>query len=183
MSARLRIFVVSLVIVAAALAFVLSGKRPVEEAPTSGVFEEEIGEAIQSVALVFADRRADRMVEERREIVVPEDRSGRAKRVLEELAAGPENPAAAPTLPAGTRILSVFFDDTGGAYVDFSEELVTRHPGGSTGELFTIRSVVQTLARNFPGVKRVRFLVEGEEIETIAGHIDATVAFDVDQYR
>ena len=82
-----------------------------------------------------------------------------------------------------TVVNSVFFDEHGGAFVDFTRELVDKHPGGSTGELFTIRSVVQTLARNFPEVEYVAFLVDGREIETVAGHIDAAVPFDVEQYR
>jgi hypothetical protein len=35
----------------------------------------------------------------------------------------------------------------------------------------TVYSVVNSLALNFPEVKRVQFLVEGKEIETITGHL------------
>jgi hypothetical protein len=179
---RVRVIVVALVVVAIALIYVLRDREPPADMPEGGVLEEEIGRGIQSVTLVFADRAASGMIEERREITVPQDRAGRAKRILSELAAGPTE-SGARTLPYGTRILSVFFDEQGGVFVDFSRELVDNHPGGSTGELFTIRSVVQTLAANFPDIESVRFLVEGEEIETIAGHIDASVAFLVRNYR
>ena len=37
--------------------------------------------------------------------------------------------------------------------------------------MMTVYSVVNSLALNFPEAKRVQFLVEGEEIETIAGHL------------
>ena len=87
------------------------------------------------------------------------------------------------TMPRGTTVRSVVFDDAGGVFVDFSRELVANHPGGSTGELFTIRSVVRTLSMNFPEVESVRFLVEGREIETVAGHIDVSGPLPVDQYR
>lgn len=179
---RMKAVVVALVIVAVALIFILRDREPPAEMPEGGVLEEEIGRGIQSVTLVFADRAATGMVEERREIAVPEDRAGRAKRILSELAAGPKE-SGVRTLPVGTRVLSVFFDEQGGVFVDLSRELIDNHPGGSTGELFTIRSVVQTLAANFPDIESVRFLVEGQEIETIAGHIDASVPFLVRNYR
>jgi spore germination protein GerM len=179
---RVKGIVVALVVLAVALVFILRDREPPAEIPEGGVVGEEIGRGIQSITLVFADRSASGMVEESREIAVPQDRAGRAKRILEELAAGPEG-SGVRTLPHGTRVLSVFFDDRGGVFVDFSRELVDNHPGGSTGELFTIQSVVQTLAANFADVESVRFLVEGGEIETIAGHIDATVPFLARNYR
>jgi spore germination protein GerM len=151
--------------------------------PEEGAAIEELGEGVQSVLLTFATSGATRTIDERREIVVPEDRASRARRILEELASGPETDGADPTIPIGTRVNSVVFDDTGGAFADFSPELVENHPGGSTGELFTIRSIVRTLALNFPDVERVSILVDGDEIETLAGHIDASVPFLVENYR
>ncbi len=180
---RVKLVVIAIALVAGALIYLMWERGPSEDLQQGGAVEEEVGRGVQSVTLVFADPSASRLVEERREIVVPEDRASRAKRILEELARGPLESGATGTLPEGTGIHSVVFDDRGGAYVDFTRELVDRHPGGSTGELLTISSVVQTLARNFPSVKRVTFLVDGREIETIAGHIDATVPFSVDQYK
>jgi hypothetical protein len=178
----MKAIVVALVVVAAVLIYVLRDREPPAEIPEGGVLDEEIGRGIQSVTLVFADRAASGMVGERREITVPQDRAGRGKRILSELANGPAE-SGVRTLPYGTRVLSVFFDEQGGVFVDFSRELVDNHPGGSTGELFTIRSVVRTLTANFPDIESVRFLVEGEEVETIAGHIDASVPFLVQNYR
>lgn len=180
---RLRILLVAVAIVAAAIIVTMCEREPVGELPSEGVVEEDLGQGVQSVVLAFADSRAMNIVEEQRDIVVPEDRPGRARRILEELVAGPRHGGAVKTLPEGTEIRSVYFDDSGGAYVDFSRELVEEHWGGSTGELYTIRSVVRTLSANFPDVESVTFLVEGEQIETIAGHIDASVPFTVEQYR
>jgi hypothetical protein len=180
---RLRIVLVAVIIVAAAIVVTVWEREPVGDLPTEGVVEEDLGQGVQSVVLAFADSRAFNIVEEQRDIVVPDDRPGRARRILEELVAGPRHEGAVRTIPETVEIRSVYFDDSGGAYVDFSRELVDDHWGGSTGELFTIRSVVRTLAANFPDVESVTFLVEGEEIETIAGHIDAGVPFSVEQYR
>ncbi|MBN2565411.1 MAG: GerMN domain-containing protein [Candidatus Eisenbacteria bacterium] len=171
------------VIAAIAVVIALIVREPSRQLPEEGAAVEELGEGVQSVLLTFAASGASRTIDERREIVVPEDRASRARRILQELAAGPTTEGADPTIPAGTRVNSVVFDDTGGVYVDFSQELVENHPGGSTGELFTIRSIVRTLALNFPDVERVTILVNGDNIETIAGHIDASVPFLVESYR
>jgi spore germination protein GerM len=181
--ARVRWIAVVLLIVVVALLVALCDRQPADRVAGEGAVDEELGPGVQSVVLFFADRAATGMVEERREIVVGEDRASRAKRVLEELARGPREGSGVRTIPAATSINSVFFDDAGGVYVDFSAELLANHPGGSTGELFTIRSVVKTLAANFPDIETVQFLVEGDEIETIAGHLDASEPFDVAQYR
>jgi len=180
---RAKIVVVGIALVAVALVFILWEREGSEDLEQGGAIEEELGRGVQSVVVVFADPSASRLVEEQREIEVPEDKAMRARRILEELARGPDARGSVRALPAGTEIRSVVFNDRGGAFVDFTRELVENHPGGSTGELLTIKSVVQTLARNFPEVEEVTFLVDGREIETIAGHIDATVPFTVSQYR
>jgi germination protein M len=54
--------------------------------------------------------------------------------------------------------------------VDFSKEFKENHPGGSAGELMTINSIVNTLTE-FPSVKSVKFLIDGKENETLAGHV------------
>jgi len=172
---------VAVLVLAVGLVLALRDRTPVAELGSEDVILEEVGEGVQSVVLAFADRGASRTVTERRDVVVPDDRSGKAKRILEELVSGPVGQGVA-TLPGGTRILSVVFDDAGGVYVDFSRELVSAHPGGSAGELFTIRSVVTTLQTNFPDVERVLFLVEGREIESIAGHYDAGEPFEVSRF-
>ena len=60
------------------------------------------------------------------------------------------------------------------AAVDFDSSMAKGFVGGSTGEEMLIGSVVNTLT-NFPEVKEVRFLMDGHEVETLAGHMDLTV--------
>ena len=54
-------------------------------------------------------------------------------------------------------------------------------PGGSTGEILTIYSIVDTLTLNFPEIKDVQILVEGRKKDTIAGHIDITTPLAPDK--
>jgi hypothetical protein len=80
-------------------------------------------------------------------------------------------------IPRGVTLRELFVTSTGAAYVDLSQELVTNHPGGSSAEELTIFSLSQTLIANFPAVKTVKILVEGREIQTLAGHLDLTVPY------
>src|SRR3990172_10730000 len=81
------------------------------------------------------------------------------------------------TIPRGVLLRELFITSQGVAYVDLSQELVSNHPGGSSAEELTVFSLSQTLIANFPAVKTVRILVEGREIQTIAGHLDLTIPY------
>ena len=64
----------------------------------------------------------------------------------------------------------VFIDDTGAAYVDFSDPISANHPGGIANEQATIYSIVNSLTYNLKEIRQVRILVGGTEKETLAGH-------------
>lgn len=96
--------------------------------------------------------------------------SSEIRSALEELAGGSKT-GLTETIPKGTRVLGVEIkDDT--AYVDLSNELRANHPGGSSGEIQTVYSIVNTVALNFPTIRNVQILVEGRAVQTLAGHID-----------
>ncbi len=63
------------------------------------------------------------------------------------------------------------------AYVDFSEEIVEKHLSGSSAEISTIFSVVNSLAYNFDAIEKVFILIEGQERETLGGHINLSRPF------
>jgi hypothetical protein len=75
-------------------------------------------------------------------------------------------------IPVGTLLRALFVTPEGEAYVDFSRELVAAHPGGSMNELLTVHTIVEALTNNLPGIKAVQILVEGKELDTLAGHLD-----------
>ena len=59
------------------------------------------------------------------------------------------------------------------ATVDFSEDLVKNFAGGSTGEEMLAGSIVNTLTE-FPEVKSVQIIIEGKEVDSLAGHLDTS---------
>jgi spore germination protein GerM len=81
------------------------------------------------------------------------------------LIAGTNSTTLSPSMPEGTRLLSINLDN-GLCTVDFSRAFIENHSGGSAGELMTLSSIVNTLTE-FPEINRVQILVEGQAGETI----------------
>jgi len=95
----------------------------------------------------------------------------RARTVIEyQLEDAPE-PLVSP-FPKGTTLRSLYLTDSGNAFVDLSSEATTEHAGGSLDELFTVYSLVNALAINVPEINAVQILINGSEVDTLAGHID-----------
>lgn len=147
------------------------------------VFYKEISKPIRSwleakgvlnekrqVTLYFGDPESDFLVAEKREISKRDDVEEEAEELIGELARGPKGKLIV-TLPPRTRLLGFQIDERGVARVNFSKELSKDHPGGSSGEMLTVYSVVNSLTRNFPQIKSVQLLIEGRRVETIAGHL------------
>lgn len=72
-------------------------------------------------------------------------------------------------IPQEMELLSVRVEDDI-AFVDLANKNLN---GGSLQELMTINQIVQTLTE-FPNIKKVRFLVDGKQTETLMGHIDTS---------
>lgn len=122
------------------------------------------------VALLFAAPDGAGLVREGREITAGSTLEESAREVLENLVSGPLGDYA-PTLPHGTRILSVHVAGDL-ARLDFGKELADGLPAGSSAEMLAVYSVVDTLAVNFPQIKKVQFLIEGATVATLKGHLD-----------
>jgi hypothetical protein len=52
-------------------------------------------------------------------------------------------------------------------------------PSGIESEQRAVDSLTRTLAANVPQVVRLKILIHGQEVETLAGHLDLTGAFVV----
>jgi hypothetical protein len=60
------------------------------------------------------------------------------------------------------------------AVINLSESFVASHPSGLETETLTVLSLCGTLHANLPRVTQVRFLVDGQQRDTLAGHADLT---------
>lgn len=84
-------------------------------------------------------------------------------------------PAPAPlaqSIAEGTRVRQIFIAEDGTAFVDLSKEAVTNHRGGSLDELFAVYAIVNAVTVNLPAIKSVQILIDGQEVDTLAGHVD-----------
>lgn len=127
----------------------------------------------QTVTLFFLSEKDSLLHPEEREIPVSPSLVQAARRVTEELIQGSKEGLINP-LPPQTKLREFFITDEGVAYVDFSKDFQEFHPSGSSAELLTVYSIVNTLTHNFKPIKKVFILVEGRERETLSGHIDLT---------
>lgn len=106
-----------------------------------------------------------------REVPFAEPVDEQARRIIE-AQLGPASQPLSSAIPEGTKLLSLFLSDKGHAFVDLSAEARNGHIGGALDELFTIYTIVNVLTVNLPAITRVQILVEGKEVDTLAGHVD-----------
>lgn len=77
------------------------------------------------------------------------------------------------TIPRGTLLNESYIDTQQTAYLDFSSHLSEGHIGGTTAELLTITAILKTVFDAFPDdIKQVQILIDGEEVKTLAGHLN-----------
>jgi hypothetical protein len=125
---------------------------------------------LREVVLYFGSPDGGFLVAEARQIEDCLTEEDCLRAAVQSLVDGPVTDLVA-VLPSHTQVRGIIARD-GVATVDFSRDLVSGHPGGSVSELLTIFSLADTLAVNFPHLRQVRILVEGEPVETLKGHVD-----------
>jgi len=65
------------------------------------------------------------------------------------------------------------------AVIDLRGAFVNQHPSGVEVESLTLQSILGTLHANLPVIEQVRFLVDGQPRETLAGHADLLRTYPV----
>ena len=128
-----------------------------------------------TVKVYYPDDSGMKLVEVEREIVI-DDSTDKYTAAIETLLEDPNEDNLTTIFPKNAAIRSVIVEGDL-AIVDFDGSFLKNFVGGSTGEEFLIGSVVDTLT-NFPEVKRVKFLVDGQEIETLSGHMDLSTPLE-----
>ena len=115
----------------------------------------------ETVTLYFSDEAAMYLVPEARTAAVVDNSI--EKTVITELMKGPNDKSHHPTIPDGTKLLSVETKD-GICFVNFSQEFISKHSGGSSGEYMTVYSIVNSLTE-LEHIQKVQFLIEGNKLE------------------
>ena len=121
--------------------------------------------------LFFVSDDGTRLKAVERDVAYGEGALEQARQIVEAQIA----PAADPlvcAVPKGTKLRALFITERGEAYVDLSRDVAAAHSGGTLDELLTTYTIVNALTANLPAVTAVQILVEGKEVDTLAGHVD-----------
>jgi len=183
---KIRLLVILLIILLALLLLFFFGSRkesikhaakPAETASGAG----KTGEAqTKTVTLFFLSGNDDLLHPEERQVLLTSSAENDiARAIVEEIIKG-SNKGLLNSLPEGTKLRQVYVTSDGTAYVDFSRQITEGNYYGSSGEMAVVYSVVNSLAYNLKSVKKVVFLVEGNERETLGGHVDLSRPFTPD---
>jgi Sporulation and spore germination len=154
---------------AAAVAAVAAPASPAGSAAGAGAAEAE-GRKIK-VKLFYVGEEGTRLVGVDTEVPFAESREDQARDIVEaEIAPAPDGQVS--PIPPGTGVRAVYVTPKGEAYVDFTRPIADAHPGGTTNELLTVYAIVDALTTNLPAIGSVQILVDGHEVDTLAGHVD-----------
>jgi spore germination protein GerM len=124
----------------------------------------------REVILYFASVDGQSLVAETRDIAECQQDEDCLRDTVRALIAGSQSELAA-ILPPQVVLNDVSVEGSL-VNVDFSQELISAHPGGTQSELLTIYGLADTLAVNFPHLRQMRVLVDGAPVATLKGHVD-----------
>ena len=124
-----------------------------------------------TATLYFVAADGMSLVPAQREVPFGEPIVEQARHIVEAQLAPPAAPLVS-AIPGGTALRALYLSERGDAFVDLSGDATAKHTGGSMEEILTIYAIVNTLTVNLPAITRVQILVDGKEVDTLAGHVD-----------
>ncbi|GAB4418856.1 MAG: hypothetical protein OHK0032_14800 [Thermodesulfovibrionales bacterium] len=74
-------------------------------------------------------------------------------------------------VPSGAKLLGVYYGSDGVLYVNLSDEFRRNFQGDAMAEFMVLKGLYETVISNVPGIGDVKVIIEGKEIESLAGHI------------
>jgi len=129
-------------------------------------------------AKIFWAAGSDKVAPVEIDLPLSADPVQRSRQLLQALISNPPTPDQR-TIPENAVLLGFYVLPDGTAVADFSDALASETPSGILSETMAVNSITQTLASNVPGLRRLKILIHGEEVETLAGHVDLTGFFDL----
>ena len=145
---------------------------------TMPVTEDLSSQRTREVILYFASTDGQSLVAETRKINECQLDEDCLRDTVEALIAGPQSDLV-PILPEQVSLRAISVDDSL-VSLDFSQELIAAHPGGTQSELLTIYGLADTLTVNFPHLRQVQILVDGAQATTLKGHVDLRLPINPD---
>jgi hypothetical protein len=147
----------------------------------------------QDFTFYLANDAEGSITPDERTLALPQEPTARARTLLQRLLAEYALPNSAHVLQGGPAIDDVFilnlpittptdpqqeFSSSGQlAVINLHGSFVNNHPSGIEVEDLTIESIIGTLHAALPQITQVRFLVDGQPHDTLAGHADLLRAY------
>jgi hypothetical protein len=122
--------------------------------------------------LFFASEDGLRLVAAEAEVPLAEGAVAQARSIIEAQLAATAPPPLASTIPQGSTLRGIFISQRNEAFVDLDPTIRSAHPGGTLQELMTVYTIVNALLTNLPNLQEVQLLIGGQEVDTLAGHVD-----------
>ena len=144
----------------------------------------------EQATLVVANDFDNSLVPQVRSLPLPADPGARARAVLGKLLDLYAAPESTHEIPGGAASVDQVFllaapgsKNSGDqlAVVNLTGTFAASHPAGLETESLTVLSICATLRANLPTITEVRFLVDGIERPTLAGHADLTRTYLTDE--
>ncbi len=130
----------------------------------------------QLATLFFPAIDEGKIMPETRSVTWAKSDADRVRQIVLALAEG-SHQGYGRVLPASTSLRAVFIGSDGTAFLDLSSDMLSDFEPGIQSETLAIYSIVNSITINIPAVKRVQFLIQGQQVETLDGHADLTAAF------
>lgn len=138
----------------------------------------------QNVTMIIANDADGSLTPAQQQLALPLDQNARARLILQHLILDYARTGSFHPIAMNNGVNQIFFmplmpqkdapPPGTMAIVDLSASFTAAHPSGIEPETLTLLSLIGTLHANFPQVTQVRFLVDGQQRETLAGHADLT---------
>jgi len=129
-------------------------------------------------ASIFWAAAPDQLAPVETELPLSADPVQRSRQLVQALIAGPPTPAQR-TIPADGALLGFYILPDGTGVADFSDALASETPSGIMSEQMAVNSLARTLENNVATLRRLKILIHGQEVDTLAGNVDLTGFFDL----
>jgi hypothetical protein len=171
-SAGAGLLVVGVLLVVLVLPWLLSAPTGVDRPPQAPPPAAAAGDArrIQATLFYVADNGQE-LVPVSRSVLYGATPLEQARRLVEAVVEPPPE-GQRSAVPDGTTVRSVFLAADGNVFVDLGGAIAKGHSGGSLNEALTVYAIVNAVTANLPGIAAVQILVDGKQVDTLAGHID-----------
>ena len=126
---------------------------------------------VEAVRLYFGASDRVGLQMESRTLVASGTLEERLRACIHELARGSLEDGLR-VVPPKTRLRRAFLDPWGAAYLDFSRELLGETIAGDGDEWLAVAAIVRTVCDNYPEVREIRFLIEGQMVVSLGGYVD-----------